>query len=64
MIIAKDMKTVSDLKIRLHSTGNVVVILLQNVRGEVSLLAFGTKARPAGDVPKVPQGQGLAPPPG
>ena len=34
-----------------------------NVRGEVSLLAFGTKACSAGDVPKVPKGQGLAPPP-
>ena len=37
-------------------------IFLANVRGEVSLLAFGTKACPAGDVPKVPKGQGLARP--
>jgi len=36
---------------------------MPNVRGEVSLLAFGTKACSAGDVPKVPKGQGLAPPP-
>ena len=39
------------------------MIFLANVRGEVSLLAFGTKACSAGDVPKVPQGQGLTPPP-
>jgi len=39
------------------------IYLFPNVRGEVSLLAFGTKACPAGDVPKVPKGQGLTPPP-
>jgi hypothetical protein len=38
-------------------------IISANVRGEVSLLAFGTKACSAGDVPKVLKGQGLAPPP-
>ena len=35
-------------------------ILSANVPDQVSLLAFGTKACSAGDVPKVPKGQGLA----
>jgi len=35
-------------------------IFLANVRDEVSLLASGTKACSAGDVPEVPQAQGLA----
>ena len=39
------------------------IIFLANVRGEVSLLAFGTQACSAGDVPKVPKGQGLPRPP-
>lgn len=33
----------------------------RNVPDEVSLLASGTKACSAGDVPEVPKGQGLAP---
>jgi hypothetical protein len=35
--------------------------IFSNVRDEVSLLASGTKACSAGDVPEVPQAQGLAP---
>ena len=38
----------------------VAHILSANVPDQVSLLAFGTKACSAGDVPKVPKGQGLA----
>ena len=34
-----------------------------NVRDDLPPLAFGTQACSAGDVPKVPKGQGLAPPP-
>ena len=37
----------------------VVSFFWSNVPDQVSLLAFGTKACLAGDVPKVPQGQGL-----
>jgi hypothetical protein len=36
-------------------------ILSANVPDEVSLLASGTKACSAGDVPEVPQAQGLTP---
>jgi hypothetical protein len=36
-------------------------ILFANVPDEVSLLASGTKACSAGDVPEVPQAQGLTP---
>jgi len=37
------------------------IIFLSNVPDELSLLASGTKACSAGDVPEVPQAQGLAP---
>ena len=36
-------------------------LLFANVRDEVSLLASGTKACSAGDVPEVPKAQGLTP---
>jgi len=36
-------------------------MFVPNVPDELSLLASGTKACSAGDVPEVPQAQGLAP---
>lgn len=36
-----------------------VYFLLSNVRGEVSLLAFGIRGCSAAEMPKVPKGQGL-----
>ena len=35
------------------------VILLPNVPDEVSLLAYGIQACPAGEMPEVPKGQGF-----
>jgi hypothetical protein len=47
----------SEISIECHDE----LIGLPNVPDEVSLLASGTKACSAGDVPEVPKGQGLTP---